>query len=150
MAYTADDYEYDDDHDDDGYVIRLDEHGPAVLEGRRFRRISQREARLISEGKRFPNPNSLGLTTVTNMEHPMVMKNRSVRKPFMNKFYVGSSDMATKYFRNANPTNTFPTVDEAIEAAKLKVESGQSECEIVVQVVRIIKRAPRPVRVEKV
>jgi hypothetical protein len=79
----------------------------------------------------------------------MVVKNRNKRQPFINKFYVGSTDMARHYFKGLNPNNTFPTVDEALEVAKARVESGQSECEMIVQVVRIVKRANRPVTVVK-
>lgn len=139
-----------DDDDDEGYVIKLDEHGPSLLEGRRFRRISQREAELVTNRKRFPKPNALGLTTLTVKEHEMVMKNRNVRRPFLQKFYIGSQEMARAFARGNNPTNTFGTIEEAVDAAKVRIESGASEAEIIVQIIRVVKRAPRPVRVEKV
>lgn len=142
--------DFDGDDDDEGYVIRLDEHGPSLLEGRRFRRISQREAKLIQEGKKFPKPNALGLTTLTVKEHEMVMKNRNKKAPFIQKFYLGSQEMARHFAAGINPANTFNTAGEAVEAAKARIESGNSQAEIIVQVAYVITPQPKPVRIKKV
>lgn len=140
----------EDDDDDEGYVIRFDERGPSILDRRGFRRISLREARLVAQGKKFPESSSLGLTTLTVKEHEMVMKNRNKKAPFIQKFYLGSQEMARQFAKGANPNNTFSTVEDAVQAATNRVENGQSDAEIIVQVVRIVKRAARPVKVEKV
>ncbi len=66
------------------------------------------------------------------------------------KFYIGASGISTSIANGEDAQNTHATLEEAVSAAKKRVESGQSNCEIVVQIVRVIRQKPKPVSVEKV
>jgi hypothetical protein len=80
----------------------------------------------------------------------MSPKNRSVRRPFINKFYCGATHIAKDVMQNVNNVHTHPTAADAIAQARQHVEGGKSECEIVVQIIAIVKRQKPPVTVEKV
>ena len=80
----------------------------------------------------------------------MSPKNRFMKKPYLNRFYLGASDMARLIGKGQNPTNTFTTIEEATDAAKTRVEDNETQCEIVVRIVRIVKRSKPPVKIENV
>ncbi len=144
--------DFDDPDDDEGYAICLDENGPSLWDGRRFNRISTRRMRevlLEKEGKRFPKPNSLGLTTLTVKEHEMVMKNRDKKNPFLNKFYVGASHIGAAFARGVNDPHTHPTLNAAIENATERINDGNEDTVIIVKIVAVVRRAKAPVTVEK-
>ena len=68
----------------------------------------------------------------------------------MNKFYVGARHIAKGIENKTNAEWSRATVEGAIQHAKELMEDEDIDTAIVVQIIRVIRRAKNPVFIEKV
>lgn len=68
----------------------------------------------------------------------------------ISKFYVGARHIAEAIGRGETDDWQRVSLDDAVRHARQIVESGEQECAIVVQIVRIVKRKEQPIVVEVV
>jgi len=68
----------------------------------------------------------------------------------INKYYVGATHIAKAIEDGKNAGSTHADLSDAINEAKRKVQNGEANTVIVVQIIRVVRRDHPPVIVEDV
>jgi len=66
----------------------------------------------------------------------------------MNRYYMAAQHISYAVSKGQNVAHMLPTLDDAIEKAKLEIAKGNTECVAIVKIVAVVRRQTPPVDVE--